>query len=465
MKYLKLFNTSSRKKEEVRNKKIRMYTCGPTVYDYAHIGNFRTYLFEDLLRRTLKYLGYEVRQVMNITDVDDKTIQRAYEEKVALDTYTRPFIQAFFEDIDILQIERAEDYPRATHYIPQMIALIDTLLKKGHAYLTRDGSVYFSLKSFPAYGKLSHLNFSELKTVEQSRDEYDKEAASDFVLWKTYDPLRDGSVFWDSPFGKGRPGWHIECSAMAMALLGDTIDIHCGGVDNMFPHHENEVAQSECSSGKVFVLHWVHVEHLLVHHKKMSKSLGNFFTLRDLIQKGYHPLEIRYLLLQGHYRTQLNFTFQELEAVKMARARISDFVFRLQAITSPKKEETRLLLKKAKEAFVEAILDDINASLAFSVIFDLIREVNTLCDQDKIGQEDAKNILTLLSEFDSLFSCLPLHKKELSVPEEVQRALEQREEARKKKDFSLADSLRDYIYEKGYVIDDTPQGLRLKPRD
>ena len=288
---LYLYNTETRDKKRIvphDGQTVRMYTCGPTIYDFAHIGNFRTYVFEDLLRRTIRFFGFNIQQAMNLTDIDDKTIRGAIAKKISLKQYVEPYRKAFFEDLQALSIQPVEFYPAATDYIAEMIRMIERLCESGHAYRSENGSIYFSIRSFGSYGRLSHLQLSELKcnaSGSNEADEYEKENAADFVLWKSYDPLRDGEIFWDSPFGPGRPGWHIECSAMAIKLLGETIDIHCGGVDNMFPHHENEIAQSECFSGCCFARHWVHVEHLLVDHKKMSKSLGNFYTLRDLLNK------------------------------------------------------------------------------------------------------------------------------------------------------------------------------------
>lgn len=470
---MKLYNTLSRQKEEIiplQKGVIRMYTCGPTVYDFAHIGNFRTYVFEDLLHRTLEFFGFQVEQVMNLTDIDDKTLKGAMAKKIPLREYTDPYIDAFFADIKTLRIKKAAHYPRATDYIPQMVEIIQGLLKKGAAYQSKDGSVYFSIRHFPCYGKLSHLKLNELKEGASEadgiiQDEYDKDNASDFVLWKSYDPTRDGGIFWESSLGKGRPGWHIECSAMAMDLLGKTIDIHCGGVDNIFPHHENEIAQSECYSGKPFVKHWVHVEHLLVDHKKMSKSLGNFYTLRDLLKKGYSPEEIRYMLLQTHYRVQLNFTFQELDAVRSALTRIQDFARRLHEIASSTiYGKVEKILLKAKENFTSALRDDMNISLALSSIFDLVREGNTLCDQQEIGKKEAGEILHLLETFDQVLQVLPLKPQEIAVPKEIEEALHKREQARKEKNWKLADELRDFIYAQGYFIEDTPSGLRVKKK-
>ena len=337
---LKFYNTALRQKETfvpLEGRHVRMYTCGPTVYNFAHIGNFRTYVFEDLLRRTLKFFGYQVTQVMNLTDVDDKTIKGAIANKVSLDAFTEPFKEAFFEDLKTLRIEPVEHYPAATDYIPEMIAMIEELLQKGIAYAGGDGSIYYAIQKFPRYGCLSHLHLEELQAGASERvanDEYEKDNVADFVLWKSYDPERDGEIYWESPFGPGRPGWHLECSAMAMKILGETIDIHVGGIDNMFPHHENEIAQSEACSGKPFVKLWMHAEHLVVDHKKMSKSLGNFYTLRDLLAKGYTGTQVRYLLLQTHYKTQLNFTFQGLDGAKSALQRLNDFIQRLNEIES-----------------------------------------------------------------------------------------------------------------------------------
>ncbi len=464
---LKLFNTLSRKKEPITSSdgKIRMYTCGPTIYNFAHIGNFRTYVFEDLLRRSLQFFGFQVIQAMNITDVDDKTINGAIEKKVSLKEFTEPFRLAFFEDIKTLSIEPLEYYPAATDYLPEMIHLIEILLKKGIAYRSKTGSIYYKLSKFPSYGSLSHLSIDQLKAGaggENDIDEYDKEQIFDFVLWKAYDPKRDGNIFWESPFGKGRPGWHIECSAMAMKLLGESIDIHCGGVDNMFPHHENEIAQSEGCTGKSFVRHWIHVEHLLVDHKKMSKSLGNFYTLRDLIDKGYSGREIRYLLMATHYKTQLNFTFDGLDAAKSSLERIDDLISRLQAIEASKKPSIKPVLEKADLAFKTALADDMNISISLASLFDLIRELNTLCDANQLGKDDAKEILTLFSSWDRVLGTLFAKKEE--APQELMELLAQREAARKQKDFKLSDQIRDAIHAEGYLIEDTPTGARLKKK-
>ena len=464
---LKLYNTETRVKEEVApldGKTIRMYTCGPTVYDFAHIGNFRTYVFEDLLRRTIKHFGMNVFQVMNITDIDDKTIRGAIANKISLFDYTKPYIEAFFEDLEMLGIEPAEAYPAATDYVEEMIVVIQRLLDEGVAYHATDESVYFNIDKFPSYGRLSHLQRCDLKTGASERvaaDEYDKEHVSDFVLWKAYDADRDGNVFWESPFGKGRPGWHIECSAMAMQLLGESIDIHVGGVDNMFPHHENEIAQSEAFSKKKFVAHWLHAEHLLVDHKKMSKSLGNFYTLRDLLAKGYSGKVVRYMLLHTHYRTQLNFTFPGLDGAAQAITRLSDFILRLRNANGSHFSLIPLI-EKAKEQFNTALADDLNISVALAALFDLVREVNALCDADKVTSEQSAHLLAFLAECDKVLNVIPLEQEVVEVPQILQEMLAKREKARSEKAWKEADACRDYILSHGYLIEDTPNGPRLK---
>lgn len=464
---LRLFNTASRQKEIVsplEPGKIRMYTCGPTVYNYAHIGNFRTYVFEDLLRRSLKFFGFEVAQAMNLTDVDDKTIRGALAQHTSLNQYTETFKQAFFEDLKTLSIEPVEHYPAATDFIPHMIQLIETLLSKGIAYYGTDGSVYYSIEKFPSYGRLSHLALGELKAGGSERvqsDEYDKEKVADFVLWKAWDSERDGDIYWESPFGRGRPGWHIECSAMAMALLGERLDIHVGGVDNMFPHHENEIAQSEGCTGRQFVRLWLHSEHLLVDHKKMSKSLGNFYTLRDLLQRGYSGAEVRYLLAQTHYRTQLNFTFQGLESARNALQRIRDFVFRLKTIDNPSGgSDLKILCEKAHNDFAEALADDLNVSAALAVFFDFLREVNSKCDSSQMDRSQAALALEVVKTFDRIFAFLP-HEEE-GIPNEVLLLLDQRQQARERKDWKQSDLLREKIDSCGYRIEDSPSGARLR---
>lgn len=467
---LSLYNTETRQEEVLElpsSGKIHMYTCGPTIYNFVHIGNLRTFVFEDLLRRTILYFKMPLVHVMNLTDVDDKTIKGALENKVSLKEFVEPYKKAFFEDLKTLNIQSAEVYPAATDYIPEMIQMIETLLQKGFAYEGKDGSIYFRIESFPAYGRLSHLSLDSLKAGASERidaDEYEKEHIADFVLWKSYDPLRDGDIFWESPFGKGRPGWHIECSAMATKLLGDTIDIHVGGVDNMFPHHENEIAQSECCTGHRFVKHWLHAEHLLVEGKKMSKKLGNFYTLRDLLLKGYTGPEIRYLLLQSHYRMQLNFTFQGLEAAKHALRRIKDLMVRLVAITGGNASypELEVELKSARDAFKVALGKDLGIAQALAVIFDFVRDVNILCDKESLNMQDAQKVLLLFKEFDQVLGCIPFGDSNEEIPQEVLELLEKRQNARQDKQWSLADTYRDKILAKGYIIEDTKAGAKLK---
>lgn len=467
---LYLYNTESRFKEEVtpsEGNTIRMYTCGPTIYDFAHIGNFRTYVFEDLLRRTLKFFGMQVIQVMNVTDIDDKTIKGAIAQNISLKEFTEPYRLAFFEDLKVLNIESAEFYPAATDYIEEMIKIVSDLLQKGAAYRGTDGGIYYDIDKFPSYGRLSHLHLNELKAGASERvenDEYDKENVADFALWKKYDASRDGKIFWESPFGPGRPGWHIECSAMALSILGKTVDIHVGGVDNIFPHHENEIAQSEAFTKQQFARYWLHSEHLLVDNKKMSKSLGNFHTLRDLLEKGYTGPQIRYLLLQTHYRTQLNFTFLGLDAAAKSLERLRDFITRLGEINTQQRSNIEPVLKRCLNAFSKALADDLNISLALASIFDLVREVNTLCDAKKIGQEGAQKTLSLLKQLNAVLGVLPLGAKEEEIPAHLLELLKKREEARVFKNWAVADSCRKELLAQGYFIEDTPQGARLKKK-
>ena len=469
---LSLFNTETRKKEALQpidDRHIKMYTCGPTVYDYAHIGNFRTYVFEDLLRRTIKYFGYTVEQVMNLTDVDDKTIRGATAKDCSLDAFTKPYKDAFFQDLAALNIEPVEHYPAATDYIPQMIAFIEALIEKGAAYKGKDGSVYFAISKFPRYGCLSHLNLDDLQAGASDRvasDEYDKDNVSDFVLWKAYDAERDGTIYWESPFGNGRPGWHIECSCMAMEILGKSIDIHCGGVDNIFPHHENEIAQSEACSGDRFVKLWVHSEHLLVDNKKMSKSLGNFYTLRNLQDKGYSGTQVRYMLLNSHYRTQLNFTIEGLDGTKTSLQRLQSLIQRMLEIKEQDDSgKVAPILERADQQFSQALADDLNISVALAAVFDMLHHINGLCDAGAIGSGDAQLVLAQLQRFNEVLGVLSFEPVTQEIPRDVLDALEQREQARAAKDWAQADKFRDEIIARGYVIEDTPNGARVKAND
>jgi cysteinyl-tRNA synthetase len=480
---LMLYNTRTRQKEKVvaqGDQILRMYTCGPTVYNLPHIGNYRTFVFEDFLRRTLRWWGFSVRQVMNLTDVDDKTIRGALAQDLTLEAFTTPYVEGFFEDLEVLHIEPVEIYPRATDHIHDMIAIIQTLLERHIAYVGLDGSVYFAIDRFPAYGALSRIDRDALQAGASTRiqgDEYDKEHIADFALWKKHDPERDGTIYWDSPFGPGRPGWHIECSAMALKLLGETIDIHVGGVDNMFPHHENEIAQSEAYTGHPFVRHWVHVEHLLVDHKKMSKSLGNFYTLRDILKRGYTGEQIRFVLLQAHYRSQLQFRFEALEAAGHALQRLASLVARLRSFlalplenstgnpteNSPVAPSSQALhlLQQAEEDLGRALADDLNTSAAFAALFDFVRDVHSGCDARSIVPADARALLDFLERCNALFAFIPLGETSTAIPSEVLAALEKREQARKAKQWKEADDWRAHILMQGFSIEDTPQGPRL----
>src|SRR5438034_3533539 len=385
---LRFFNTYPRKIEEFEPRDstgnaVSIYTCGPTVYSRAHIGNFRAYIFEDLLQRHLELRGFKVHRVMNITDVDDKTIRGARKAKVSLNDFTEPFKRGFFEDLETLRIKRADEFPGATElrYLTRMIEMISELIKRDLAYQADDKSVYFRINKFPDYGKLAHLNLEELRPTGRVRsDEYEKENIGDFALWKAWDEA-DGDVGWDSPWGRGRPGWHIECSAMATALLGDQIDIHCGGVDNIFPHHEAEIAQSEGVTGKKFVRYWMHCAHLLVDNQKMSKSLGNFYTVPDVVAKGYTGPELRYALLRVHYRVPLNFTWQGMNEARESLARIEEWLTRLHEVAEKANAEGPTSnVRRPTTAFEDALDDDLNISAALGFLFESIRETNRAMD-------------------------------------------------------------------------------------
>ncbi|MEM2995875.1 MAG: cysteine--tRNA ligase [Candidatus Bathyarchaeia archaeon] len=467
MKNLYFYNTLTRKKERfvpIEKGKVKMYTCGPTVYDFAHIGNFRSFVFEDLLRRWLEYCGFQVTQVMNLTDVDDKTIAGSRRHGVPLREYTERYIKAFFEDTATLNIEKVEYNPRATENIAEMVLLIKRLMEKGYAYRGEDGSIYYDISKFKDYGKLSKIKVEELKPGARVKvDEYGKEEARDFALWKAWDEA-DSDVFWETEIGKGRPGWHIECSTMAMKYLGETLDIHCGGVDLIFPHHENEIAQSEAATGKKFVNYWLHNEHLLVEGKRMAKRYGNYYTLRDLIKMGYDPKAVRYLLLSTHYRQQLNFTFEGLKAAKGAVDRLTNFVYRLlDADGKECGEKLKLLMEKTKKDFEDAMSDDLNISVALSAIFNFINEVNKLMDENMLSKEEAQQVYNLMMKFDKVLGVIGEIKKEREkLPKEAEELIRKREEARKAKDWAAADKIREQLKSMGIIIEDTPQGVKWK---
>jgi cysteinyl-tRNA synthetase len=459
---LKLHNTLGNTDEEfhpLEEGVVRFYTCGPTVYDYAHVGNFRTFVFQDLLRKYLKYRNYRVIHVMNVTDVDDKTIQNARAQGMSLKEYTKKYTDAFLEDSKILRIDPPDVMPRATEHIPEMVALIRSLGEKGFTY-QKDGSVYFSISRFQDYGKLSKADFSGAQTgASVDADKYDKENARDFVLWKA---RKEGEDFWETEIGQGRPGWHIECSAMSMKYLGETFDIHCGGVDLIFPHHENEIAQSECATGKPFVRYWVHPEFLIVEGEKMSKSLGNYFTLRDLLSKGHSPESIRYLLLSVHYRKQLNFTHDGLHQAQASIQRLEDFALRLKEKANAEEPSSsfREEAKAARERFIEAMDDDINTSAALGAVFDFVRTTYQKDTQNALAGGDARIALEFIQEIDGVLNILRAQPELLD--EEIAAQIASRQAARKRKDFAEADRIRQWLLSKGIQLEDTREGVRWK---
>ncbi|NQS97972.1 MAG: cysteine--tRNA ligase [candidate division Zixibacteria bacterium] len=460
---LTLHNTLTRRTEEfipLNPGEVKIYTCGPTIYGYAHIGNFRAYIFEDLLRRYLKYKGFKVTQVMNITDVDDKTIRDSQKAGVPLSDYTAEYKRAFFSDRDALNIEPAEYYPAATGHIPEMLALIEKLRDKGFTYQS-EGSIYFRISSFPEYGRLSGMSFESLKTGARiDADEYEKEEARDFVLWKARRP-EDGDVFWDSQFGQGRPGWHLECSAMSMKYLGETFDIHCGGEDNIFPHHENEIAQSQAATGKKFVHYWLHCGYLLVEGRKMAKSMGNFYTLKDLMDKGYDPLAVRYTLLSTHYRQQLNFTFDSLEASAAALKRLQDFITALASVKKTGEcHQIENLIAKARSEFEASLDDDLNIAPALGAIFTMVKEANRLIADGEMTIAGAVKILQFLKSIDTVLGALDFSQPESDA--EIEELIYLRNEARSNKNWNEADRIRDKLTEIGILLEDTADGTRWK---
>ncbi len=439
---------------------VRLYTCGPTVYDYAHIGNFRTYVWEDLLRRTLKFLGFGVTQVMNITDIEDKIIAKAIAQGVSLASVTEPFIAAFFEDLAVLGIEKAEHYPRATEHIPEMIAIAKALESKGLTYVSQ-GSLYFRIDAFRSYGRLSNLENREIKVgARVDSDEYEKDDARDFVLWKGH---KEGEPAWESPYGEGRPGWHLECSAMSMKYLGESFDLHTGGVDNIFPHHENEIAQSEGATGRPFVKYWMHAAHLMVDGEKMAKSKGNFYTVRDLVAKGHDPRALRYLLMTTHYRTSLNFTFDALARAGGELARFDALYARLAEAPRPAGRDAGFDAKVAAiEDEVRAALgDDLNVSGAVGALFRLVREANAAFDRNELPAESAADLTATLGRLDAVFGVIAPKAAELLAPE-IEALIASRQEARKAKNFPESDRIRDLLAAKGIVLEDTPSGVRWR---
>lgn len=466
---LRFFNTLSREKEEftpLSQGTVRMYTCGPTVYNYAHIGNYRTYAFEDLLRRYLKFKGFRVVQVMNITDIDDKTIRDSQAEGISLAEFTGRYTEAFFQDLDSLFMERAEHYPRATEHVPEMVAIIEDLMQKGYAYKGEDQCIYYDISKFKDYGNLAHMVVEDLKIgARVAHDEYEKEHAGDFALWKAWDE-QDGPVFWETSLGKGRPGWHIECSAMSMKYLGGSFDIHTGGVDNIFPHHQNEIAQSEAHTGCPFVRYWLHAEHLIVDGRKMSKSLGNTYTLREVREQGFSPLALRYLYISSHYRSRVNYTQESMEASEKALVRLRDFLVRLSDISKggPPSKEIEGLTKARNDSFAEAMDDDLNSPQAVAVLFELVREVNTDIDKELLTREDASRVRDLIFSWDNVLG-LQLSRVAPSdemLPHEIEALMEKRKEARRRRDWNEADAIRDELKKRGVLLEDGPAGTRWK---
>jgi cysteinyl-tRNA synthetase len=462
---LRFYNTLTQRLEEFipqDGKTVRMYTCGPTVYHYVHIGNLRTFTFQDLLRRWLRYRGFELQHVMNITDVEDKIIRASMQQGKTIGEYTAVYEQAFLEDMDRLRMQRPEHMVRATEHIPEMVQAIETLAQKGFTY-TSEESIYYRIGKFEGYGKLSHFDFSGQRAgARVDVDEYDKDDARDFVLWKA---RKDGEPHWESSLGPGRPGWHIECSVMAMKYLGETLDIHTGGIDLTFPHHENEIAQSEALTGKPFARYWLHAEHLMVESQKMAKSLGNFFTLRDLLEKGYQPEVIRYLLASVPYRKKLNFTFDGLRAAATALERLRNYKLRLETgkFGEGEDEASRKATAKAREAFDRALDEDLNTAEALGAIFEFVRETNTAMDAERFKQANVGPALELLAHFDSIFDVLRPGMQEGAMTDaEIESLVAERAQAKKSRNFARSDEIRNLLLDKGVVLEDTKDGVRWK---
>ncbi len=469
---LRFYNTLTQEVEEfhpLHDNTVRMYTCGPTVYNFVHIGNFRTFVFQDLLRRWLKYRGYQLDHVMNVTDVDDKIILNAAREGKSIEDYTAVYTKAFFEDAAALRLQQPEHVAPATKHIGVMVQAIEDLTAKGATY-SNDGSTYFRISSFPEYGKLSHNDFSGMRSgARVDVDEYDKADARDFVLWKA---RKGNEPYWETPFGDGRPGWHIECSAMAMEYLGQTLDIHAGGIDLVFPHHENEIAQSEALTGKTFARFWLHSEHLQIESQKMSKSLGNFYTLRDLLDEGYQPEAIRYLLAQVPYRKKLNFKLAGLKAASKTIERLRDFELRLTSTKLPAGRDEAIAARSAEaiRAFEDAMDDDLNTAEALAAIFEYVREVNTAVDGGDFREENRWDAARVLEVFDTVFDVLKPSDATLLAAGpnaevtdiEIEGIVAERTQAKKARDFARADSIRKSLEDKGVILEDTKEGVRWK---
>ncbi len=479
---LRIYNTLTKRVEEFKplhGNDVGFYSCGPTVYNFAHIGNFRSFIFYDLIKRYLKFRGYKVKHVMNITDVDDKTIRDSQKEGVSLKEFTERYTKYFIEDLKTLNIELPDVMPKATEHIEDMVALIKRLMDKGYAYKGEDGSIYYDVSKFKDYGKLSGIKLDELKSgARVKQDEYAKNQAQDFALWKAYSE-KDGDVFWNTPLGKGRPGWHIECSAMSMKYLGESFDLHSGGIDLVFPHHENEIAQSEAATGKQFVKYWVHPEFLQVDGKKMSKSLGNFFTLRDLLKKGYDPMAIRYLLISTHYRQQLNFTMDGLKSAENTVNKLRDFMKQILLVSrpSPESKEVSELIKDTEKKFIEKMDNDLNISEALAVLFKFVNSINKIILKGELSKVDAQKVKDFMLRIDSVLG-LKLGDVQVNVVtseqqasldeinallsninnENIEKLLAIRNYFRSRKDFKTADMIRDKLNKLGVKITDLKTG-------
>lgn len=471
---LKIYDPVTKEKrefKEIEDGKVGMYSCGPTVYNHAHVGNLRAYVFVDLLKRYLRYVGYDITHVMNITDVDDKTIRDSRKAQESLKTFTERYLATFLEDIDRLNIELPDSMPKATDHVEEMVVLIERLLEKGYAYRV-DDSIYFSIAKFPKYGELVGLEKQQLKKNAEGRlgeaDEYEKEDANDFVLWKGYDEA-DGDVFWDTRIGKGRPGWHIECSAIAMKYLGETFDIHCGGIDLMFPHHVNEAAQSEAATGKEFVHNWMHNAHVLVDGQKMSKSLKNFYTLRDVIAKGFDPLLVRVIFMKVHYRSMVDFGFDGFAEAQAIVDQFVQFMLYVDNVANIEYNDVDIEEKitEHRGRFIEAMDDDLNISAALAVVFDFMNEVNK--HMDTLNTEQAKNVKVFMLELDEVLGFIreSYDRYRIELTKRIEDAdadelVHQRAAARKAGDYAKSDEIRDKLAERGLVVDDTKQGPVIK---
>ncbi len=460
---LKLYNTLTQQLGELMplaGQRIRMYACGPTVYDFAHLGNFRTFVFQDLLRRHILSKGFQLTHVMNVTDVDDKIIARASAAGLSINEYTTRYAEHFFQDMERLRIQRPEIIPYATEHIEEMVELIVKLRERGCTY-EREGSTYYRISQFPEYGRLSRLDVASAEPEERvDADEYSKESPRDFVLWKAKKP---GEPSWESPLGAGRPGWHIECSAMSMKYLGESFDLHCGGIDLVFPHHENEIAQSEGATGVSFVRHWLHSEFLIVEGERMSKSKGNFYTLRDLLEQGYNPTAVRYLLQSVHYQKKLNFTLEGIRQSQAALQRIDDFLLRVREIPAnqPENPELTRRVAGALEEFTEALDDDLNTSAALAALFELVKETNILLERHEVGAANRDQLLHFFARANEVFDVFQTERRPWES-KEIQALIEEREGVRRKKDYRRADEIRDLLAHQGVVLEDTKEGTRWK---